>query len=211
MQSPPRCRLRFLVAPVVAFCCWSSSLACAQGKMPSPGAIDFKKSGTKFEIKISVKGDPASADRADDRGMASVTVKLRISAHASESQFFGEVTQDVDFFDLAAVEGSPEVSVWKEAQCHQRRGLPKVTVVAIDGSIAAAKKQMPIQARPRLLGKRLPADEISQGTQLPVFDRNGAAMGYRSRSKTSRLLVDVRIYAVDCDLMAARRQGSGNG
>jgi hypothetical protein len=127
-------------------------------------------------------------------------VKIRISAHARESQFFGEITKRFSNFQLN--EGSPEKLFWQDARCHQRRGLPKTTVIAIDGSIAAGKGQISIHARPRRLGILLPADEITPGIRLLLDDgnRSGPLIAFRSRSKSSHLLVDVKIFALSCDL-----------
>lgn len=165
MQPPRHHRQRSLVLLVLAACCWSGP-ASAQD-LPRPN-LDFKKSGVRFEIKASVRADAASSElrQSYDQSTASVTVKLRISAHARESRFFGEISRDFSGFAIA--DGSAELPVWGEGRCHQRRGLPKVTVVAIDGTIATDKKQTRIEARPRQLGLLLPADEISQGTQLPI-------------------------------------------
>lgn len=168
--------------------------------------IDFRKSGIRFQIKASVKADPVSpyAKQAYKQSEASLAIKIRISAHARESQFFGVVSKN--FAGFFANEGSSEKLFWQDARCHQRRGLPKTTVVAIDGSIATGKKKISIHARPRQLGLLLPVDEIMQGIRLPQSgnDRAGAAIAYRSQSKSSHLLVDVKIYAFDCDLAAGK-------
>jgi hypothetical protein len=201
--SPPLSRRNSFLIVLFAFLfsCTISYPSRAQLRSPTSDSVDFNKIGTRFEIKISVKADAdvPKVREIYDQATALMTVKLRISAHARESQYFGEVRQDFSRFSV--IEGSPDLSIWKETRCHQRRGLPKVTVVALDGLISTKLEQIHIEARPRHLGLHLPGDEIGQGLQLSLSDRAGAIMGYRSASKSSHLLVDVKVYAFDCDLL----------
>lgn len=159
--------------------------------------------GTRFEIAASVKADPASqyVKQVYDGSRASLTVKIRISAHAAEADFFGEVSERFEGFALN--EGAPERRIWREDKCHQKRGLPKMTVTAIDGTITTQKGPMQVEARPRILGLRLPQDEISQETRLSsgAADPN-LAMTYRLKTRLSHLLVDIRLFAFDCNLPA---------
>ncbi len=165
--------------------------------------IDFQKSGIKFQIKASIKADAAvpHVKHDDDQTAVSLTVKIRISAHATESQYFGEVSKT--FANFRRNEGSGEELFWEDARCHQRRGLPKTTVTAIDGSIAGDTGKVSVSARPRHIGLHLPSDEISAGARLPDgSDKNGRFIAYRSQTRQSRLLVDVKVYVIDCDLTA---------
>ena len=165
--------------------------------------IDFRTSGIRFRIAASIKADPAFSDATQyyDHSQASLVVKIRISAHARESNYFGEISETVSNFLVN--EGSPEKLYWQDARCHQRRGLPKTTVTAVDGFIAAEKGQISIHARPRQLGLPLPLDEIIQGIRLPSSGSDhGAFVTYRSQLKQSHLFVDVNIYASACDLAA---------
>jgi hypothetical protein len=74
-----------------------------------------------------------SSTRVNDKGGSSLTVKLRISAHATESNYFGEISET--FSNLKPNEGADQKLFWQDDRCHQRRGLPKITVTAIDGAI----------------------------------------------------------------------------
>jgi hypothetical protein len=47
----------------------------------------------------------------------------------------------------------------------------------------------------------LPSDEITAGTRLPDgADKSGPFIAYRSQTKSSHLLVDVKVYVIDCAL-----------
>lgn len=187
---------------LVVLCATSAN---AQTVRPSGGPIDFQKDGIRFEIKASIKALPGSPHlkQEDDKNRASLEVKLRISAHATESRFFG--TKSVTFSDFKLAEGSEEKVFLQEGRCHQRRGLPKVTVTAIDGSIQTDKGRVDIAARPRQLGRVLPPDEISAGSRQPGgTDKNGPFVGYASQTSVSRLSVNVKIYTIDCPLVAGR-------
>lgn len=202
MHQPPF-RLFVLIGFIVAAVNFLNFGASAQNAATAGRAIDFQKNGVKFQIKASIKADGAApyVKRNDDQTAALLTVKIRISAHATESQFFGEVSET--FLNFRPSEGSGEILFWQDARCHQRRGLPKTTVTAIDGSIAGDNGKVSIDARPRHVGLRLPSDEISAGTRLPGgIDKNGSFIAYRSQTRLSRLFVDVKVYVIDCDLAA---------
>lgn len=180
------------------------SPARAQITDPSGRPIDFQKDGIRFEIKASIKAMPGSphVKSDDDTNRASLEVKLRISAHATESRFFG--VKSATFSDFRLAEGSEEKVFLLESRCHQRRGLPKVTVVAIDGSIQTDKGRVDVAARPRQLGRVLPPDEISAGARQPNgADKIGPFVGYASQTSASRLSVNVKIYTIDCPLAAS--------
>lgn len=196
-------RLFVLIGIIVAAVNFLNFGASAQNAVTAGRVIDFQKSGIKFQIKASIKADAASpyVKRDDDQSAASLTVKIRISAHATESQFFGEVSET--FSNFRPYEGSGEKLFWQDARCHQRRGLPKTTVTAIDGSIVGDNGKVGINARPRHVGLHLPSDEISAGTRLPGgTDKNGSFIAYRSQTRLSRLFVEVKVYVIDCDLAA---------
>lgn len=124
--------------------------------------------GVRSQLAASVKADPASeyAMQNYDHGNASLAVKIRISVHARESQFFGEVTARVSYF--SPIDGVPEQVIWQDARCHQRRGLPKETVTSIDGLITSENVQIRVQARARYLSLRLPLDEIISEQGFPT-------------------------------------------
>jgi hypothetical protein len=200
MQLLSLCR-RLLFAVVALVGCLINSSVHAAGGPVAGRAVDFRTSGIRFRIAASVKADPASpyVTQHYDHAKASLAVRIRISAHARESQFFGEVSKLFSNFPMN--EGSDEGLIWQDARCHQRRGLPKATVTAIDGSIAVENGQISVRGRPRQVGLPLPMDEITQGIRLPSgVHHTNALFVYRSRSKLSHLLVDVKIYAFNCVL-----------
>jgi hypothetical protein len=165
-------------------------------------------SGVRFQIAASVKANPASpqAKETYDRGTASLSVTIRISSHATGSQFYGEVTRT--FSNVAIVDGSAEQVFWQDDTCHQRRGLPKTTVIAVDGTVSVARGQIDIHAAARRLGLHLPSDEVAAAAKLPSgADGSRRIIGFRSETKRSFLLVDVKIYESDCDL----RDGTDTG
>lgn len=204
MQSRSFRRVLFFAFLSLAGCLINSSIHAESGEVVGR-AFDFKSSGVRFQLTTSIKADPTSqyALQNYDHGQASLAIKIRISAHARESRFFGEVTARVS--DFSPINGAPEQVIWQDARCHQRRGLPKATVTAIDGSITREKVQIRVHARPRQMGLLLPLDEITPGTRLADgADQKGSFIAYRSQSKLSHLFVDVKIYAFDCDLAGKR-------
>jgi hypothetical protein len=192
-------RLLALVAIAASVAAFSSA---SHAQAPSTGpSIDYQKSGIRFQIVASVKAAPDApyGKPENDKSRASVDVKLRISAHANESNYFGLTT--VSFSDFRIVQGSEEKLYWQDDRCHQRRGLPKITVTAVDGFIQTDKSRIDIAAKPRQIGKLVPGDEISAGTRLPGgVDKNGPFIAFSSRTNTSHLVVQVKVYTIDCPL-----------
>lgn len=178
----------------------------AQTAVAGTRPIDYQKSGIRFQIKASIRAVPASPiiKRDDDKSAASLDVKLRISAHATESNYFGVNTETFPAFRLN--EGSAERLFWQDAACHQRRGLPKVTVAAIDGSLQTENGRVDVAARPRQIGKLVPADEIFAGRRLPGgTDKNGPFIAFSSQTNASHLVIDVKVYTFDCPLTGVGR------
>jgi hypothetical protein len=172
------------------------------------GPVSADLSGVRFQIAASVKANLASpqAKETYDHGTASLSVRIRISSHATGSQFYGEVTRT--FSNVAILAGSAEQVFWQDEACHQRRGLPKTTVIAVAGTVATAKGRYEIQAVARRLGVLLPMDEVAAGTKLPPGDDGKRKfIGFRSETKQSFLLIDVKIYESECDLTGGANAG----
>jgi hypothetical protein len=211
-----RRKLFQLVGLIAVAGCAAFAAQSSRAQTGDAGArpIDYQKSGIRFQIKASIKAMPGSPyiKRDDDKSLASLDVKLRISAHATESNYFGVNTETFPAFRLA--EGSVERLLWQDAACHQRRGLPKVTVTAIDGSMQTENGRVDVAARPRQIGKLVPADEISAGRRLPSgADKNGPFIAFSSQTNTSHLMVHVKVYTFDCPLKGAvpqMRSGLGD-
>lgn len=197
-------RKPFYILTSVAIAGTAAFVAPSSRAQTAPAAvrpIDYQKSGIRFQIKASIRAVPASPNikRDDDKSAASLDLKLRISAHATESNYFGVNTETFPAFPLT--EGSAERLFWQDTACHQRRGLPKVTVAAIDGFLQTENGRVDVAARPRQIGKLVPADEISAGRPLPGgTDKNGPFIAFSSQTSTSHLVVDVKVYTFDCPL-----------
>lgn len=200
MQRKLKCLM--IVVAVLAAADFHGLAASAQSSSANSRKIDYKKDGIRFQIKASIPAVAASSARSRDGSLASLYVKLRISAHATRSNYFGETTKS--FPDVRLSKGSGEILFWQDVSCHQRRGLPKISVTAIDGTINGENGRVDVKARPRYLGKLLPSDEISAGRRLPGGkDGDGKYIAFRSRTKTSHLGVDVKVTIADCNLAGA--------
>jgi len=180
------------------------------GTTASPAA-PFR--GVMHEITASVRADADSPflrqDQSRDQSQdqtATLTAVLRISFHALESRFYGKVP--VRFENASLRTASPEQTVWAETKCHHERGLPKVTVLSVDGSVGTADnaKATPapaaitmISARARELGRHLPLDEVAAASALQGDeDANGSVMRFRARTTQSRLIVEIAIHTRAC-------------
>lgn len=167
---------------------------------PSPSRVAPANNGLWFQVKAAIKPVAMPKEQGIEKGEphAALSVQLRISSHADGSHFFGHPSQK---FDFKLADGSQEKLYWQDSACHPRRGLPKISVVAIDGTIERDGRSEDIKARPRQVGVKLPSDEITPGSALArssVGQRQ--ALTFQASTKISKIDVLVKIYTVDCAL-----------
>jgi hypothetical protein len=163
------------------------------------------KNGVWFQVSAAIKPPPNVQGEGGGKSgpRASVSIQLRISSHAVGSNYYGYPKQS---FDFKLSEGSAEKIYWQDATCHPRRGLPKVSVVAIDGSLERDGKTIDIKARPRHIGLKLPEDELSPGSPLERgSSEKHRFLAFQASTKASKLAVIVKIYTADCAIDQARR------
>ena len=125
------------------------------------GTVVANARGIEHVLYLAVRSDPTSqllTQAGGEAVTAKLGVKLRISAHSQEANFFGIVPAAVSEFDLG--KGSPDQEVWRDGKCHHERGFPKISVTAVDGSIKNGRRQIPVDARWRQLGLFVPQDEV---------------------------------------------------
>jgi hypothetical protein len=177
----------------------ASNYAVAQ---ETSNATSVPKSGIRNVLKMAVKSDADSRfsqQNPRDAETATLIVKVRISAHSQETNFYGDVPTTVSDFDPA--KGSNEQEVWRDSQCHHERGFPKTSVIDVEGTIASGQKKLPISARYRWIGLLLPEDEIMPAKRLDGGSDNfGPFIATRTETKLSRLLIDLKLYILPCSL-----------
>ncbi|WP_244551060.1 hypothetical protein [Bradyrhizobium sp. Rc2d] len=136
------------------------------------------------------------------KGELSFTVRL--SANSKESRFFGMLRPSFPNIVVPDGSGKPVVQqtkLWEEDVCHQRRGLPKVTVTQLGGHFAEGEGRIEISAINRHIGLLVPPDELTPGIKLePGSDSLGLFYAFRAQTRNSRLNVDLKIYPIDCFL-----------
>jgi hypothetical protein len=200
--------LLFSALILLAECLWGCGVHAETDKFAqSKSPINYRTSGIKFRLVASIKADSGSPDAKSlyAQAKASLTVKIRISSHALGSQFFGEVSRT--FLDFSPLDGSAAQLFWQDAHCHQRRGLPKATVIAMDGFVTTERGQVKIHAHSEVLGLMLPHDVITPGIRLPTgVDNNRRYFAFRSEAKRSRLFVEVKTYEFNCKLTASEQR-----
>jgi hypothetical protein len=161
--------------------------------------------GVQHRIDVSIAFDTASiyaSPEFRDTARATITALVRISAHARESNFFGMVLATVS--DVSPGEQRPGQQVWQETVCHQDRGLPKFAVIAVNGLIDRPQGQIVIAARPRHIGRVMPADEIvPHQALLSGSDGGGKFREEQIMTHASRIRVNVKLYSTSCDLLAS--------
>jgi hypothetical protein len=210
MRRRPHCSLPLLVAAVVltgALIVAGPNCAPAQETSGIPHASTH---GIRHILYLTIKSDPDSRFIQPNSGeplAATLTVNTRISAHSQETNFYGEVAAMASNFDPFI--GSREQEVWKDAKCHHERGIPKISVINVDGSITNGQTKLPIAARFRWIGRLLPGDEVMAGKRLSNgTDAVGPFIATRTQTRQSRLFVDLKLYILPCDLSVKHADAS---
>lgn len=208
LKSSPMLQLtRRFLPPLLLFLALFAALsiaapncAVAQETASIPGA---RARGIRHILYLAIKSDPNSdilQQRSGESQTATLTVKVRISAHSQETNFYGDVPARVSDFD--PIKGSSAHEVWKDARCHHERGFPKITVINVDGSITSGQNKLPVSARYRWLGLLLPRDEVMASKRLAKgTDDIGQFIATRTETKLSRLFMDLKLYILPCDLL----------
>ncbi|WP_247529969.1 hypothetical protein [Bradyrhizobium sp. 199] len=129
---------------------------------------------------------------------------IRLSANSKESKFFGMLRPSFPNIVVPDRPGKPlvqQTKLWEEDVCHQRRGLPKVTVTQLSGRLGEGESRIEISAINRHIGVLVPPDELTPGIKLDQgSDSFGLFYAFRAQTRNSRLNVDLKIYPIDCFL-----------
>lgn len=161
--------------------------------------------GVRHRIDVMVSAEPDAPilrHLAGAKGELGFTVRL--SANSTESRFFGMLHPSFPNIVVPETSDKPlvaETKLWEEAVCHQRRGLPKVTVTQLTGHFGEGEGQIEISGLGRHIGLLVPPDELTPGIKLGQgSDDLGLFYAFRAQTRNSRLNVDLKIYQFDCIL-----------
>lgn len=181
-------------------------VAVAFGFAPVGNAIGAAgELGVRHRIDVMVSAEPDAPILSRLRGAkGELSFTIRLSANSKESKFFGMLRPS--FPDIVVPDGAgkplvQQTKLWDEEVCHQRRGLPKVTVTQLGGHFAEGERRIEISAVNRHIGVLVPPDELTPGIKLdPGSDSFGVFYAFRAQTRNSRLNVDLKIYPIDCFL-----------
>jgi hypothetical protein len=162
-------------------------------------------SGVGHRIEVIVSAEPNAPILEHLRGRkGSLSLTVRLSANSRESRSFGMLRpafSDVVVPENAAQPLIAQTKIWEEETCHQRRGLPKVTVTQLSASFGEGRDKIEISAINRHIGLLVPPDELTPGIKLePASDAGGPFYAFRAQTRNSRLNVDLKVYRIDCFL-----------
>jgi hypothetical protein len=161
--------------------------------------------GVRHRIDVTVSAEPGASLLEHLKGArGSLTFTMRLSANSRESRYFGMLKpefSDIVIPDSASAPLVQQTKVWEEGICHQRRGLPKVTVTQLNASFGEDKRRIEVSAINRHIGLLVPSDELTPGIKLDSGrDEGGPFYAVRAQTRNSRLNVDLKIYSLDCAL-----------
>ena len=188
------------------FCRLPALVLVALGLAPAGTALGAAAElGVRHRIDVTVSAEPDAPILSRLKGAkGELSFTVRLSANSKESKFFGMLRPS--FPDIVVPDGAgkplvQQTKLWEEEVCHQRRGLPKVTVTQLGGHFAEGEGRIEISAINRHIGVLVPPDELTPGIKLdPGSDGFGLFYAFRAQTRNSRLNVDVKIYPIDCFL-----------
>lgn len=169
------------------------------------GQASGAEPGVRHRIDVVVSAEPNAPILEHLRGgRGTLSFTVRLSANSRESRFYGMLHPNFAGIVVPDKAGEPlvrQTKIWEEDICHQRRGLPKVTVTQLGGSFGGGGDKIEISAINRHIGLLVPPDELTPGIKLePSSDEGGAFFAFRAQTRNSRLNVDLKIYPIDCFL-----------
>ena len=188
------------------------AISCLLALVPVIGLVPFGKAfgapgelGVRHRIDVVVSAEPDAPILQRLKGAkGELTFTVRLSANSRESKFFGMLHPSFPDITLPEGSGKPlvqQTKLWEEEVCHQRRGLPKVTVTQLSGHLGEGEERFEISAINRHIGLLVPPDELTPGIKLEQgSDDLGVFYAFRAQTRNSRLNVDLKIYPIDCFL-----------
>ena len=196
MQRPLRSKIKSTSLIVFIGALVVSAPNCTRATDAS-GVINVLYAAIKSDAD-AVPGVPKRS--SNDVRSATLTVKIRLSAHSRETNFYGDVPATISNFD--PTKGSHSQEVWKEAKCHHERGgFPKMSVISVDGFVMNGDEKLPIAARYRWMGMLMPGDEVMPAKPLiRGTDDVGPFIATHTETKRSHLAVDLKLYMLPCTL-----------
>jgi len=190
---------------------WGPRFRCVQiGAAIASGlgcgvAVGQTTLGVRHRIEAVLSAEPNAPILEHLRGArGTLSFTVRLSANSRESRFFGMLHpsySDISVPDGASQPLVEQTKIWEEERCHQRRGLPKVTVTQLSGEFGEGDHRIEISATNRHIGLLVPPDELTPGIKLdPGSDGLGSYYAVRAHTRNSGLNVDLKIYPIDCFL-----------
>ncbi|MCK1536086.1 hypothetical protein IVB06_13175 [Bradyrhizobium sp. 171] len=181
------------------------ALVIAGPPLTAKAAGETQQLGVRHRIDVVVSAEPdAPIFRHMREAKGELSFTVRLSANAKESRFFGMLHPTFSEIVVPDGAGKPlvrQTKLWEEEVCHQRRGLPKVTVTQLAGHFGEGDGRIEIAGINRHIGLLVPPDELTPGIKLDAGSDNlGLFYGFRAQTRISRLNVDLKIYPIDCFL-----------
>ncbi len=179
------CRIAVVLLPLGAFSVSAGTV----------GAAEFD--GVKHAVEVSIGADPKIAPQ--DMPHGSLKLVIWISAHSRQADFAGEIPVEFENIDLN--KGAPFRPVWTQDHCHERRGLPRIWIEHLSGSIGSGETETTVAAEPRRIGLALPKDELQTAQQVETaYGAGQSERILRARSMTSHLLIEIKLINTSCPL-----------
>jgi hypothetical protein len=157
--------------------------------------------GVRHSLVASIEPDRDSVSTGQEgqANKATADVSVRVLDYAHDYRFYGVVHGK--FSDFNPHVGAAAQEIWADPACHQNRGLPTITVLAIDGQITQDGKSSEFAARPRYIGGRLPVDEIVLKRDNPAAHGNpNQSFVMLASTSQSHVIVKLILKTANCSV-----------
>jgi hypothetical protein len=177
----------------------ASFLSIAMVLSVAPSAMSAEFNGIKHSIEVSIISDPKLIIGAGAPFRATLTLLIRVSAHSKMADFSGEIP--VSFESFSPNDGVPFRNIWSQDNCHERRGLPKIWIEHLSGSVMQGETKTIVDAVPRHIGAVLPDDELKTQQQVEIANEiTQSVRVLEARSLKSHFLIQLRLISIACQI-----------
>jgi hypothetical protein len=156
----------------------------------------------RFEALLSVKADSMTKSTPPGETAGALTITANIATHSEASNFVGEVPIHVESLDIS--NGSDFDRFWSDKACHKDRGYPHLDLRHIEGTSGSGATLQAIDARPVIVGKPVPIDQIRLDTRASALDSAAKVTALETmkvllfRTSQSHLIIEVRLSRLRC-------------
>lgn len=185
--------------------CLATALAIAPGILGPFNAASAQVDpavvgGIRHEVMAQVTAESRAATAGAREGQvpSNIRISVKIVEFTPDTRFYSVVT--ADFGDVLEAHDGAGRPIWADTTCHRDRGLPKVSLLSVEGTIEGGLDGVRVSATPRRIGQRIPNDEIIVQKQVHDEGASSSDLDMVALTKASRLRIRLSLISRKCNL-----------